>query len=56
MTCEPCKQYRREMGEAMSQAAFIKAARVAMEAATYAVTGKYKEDKKDGKPIAPPSQ
>jgi hypothetical protein len=31
------------MGAAMSQASFIKAAKVAMEAAQYAVTGKQKE-------------
>lgn len=47
MTCKPCEQYRREMGEALSQAAFIKAAKIAMQAAAYAVTGKQKEGKKD---------
>lgn len=42
--CKPCQQYRKEMGEAMSQASFIKAAKIAMEAAKYAVTGKKKDD------------
>lgn len=45
--CKPCQKYRKEMGEAMSQASFIKAAKIAMQAATYAVTGKQKEEKKD---------
>ena len=45
--CEPCQKYRREMGEALSQAAFIKAAEIAMRAAAYAVTGKKKGETPD---------
>lgn len=40
--CKTCQQYRKEMGEALSQAAFIKAAMIAMHAASYAVSGKKK--------------
>lgn len=50
MTCAPCEKYRKDLGEAMSQASFIKAARIAMEAAAYAVTGKQKEETKDATP------
>lgn len=42
--CKPCQQYRKEMGAAMSKASFIKAAKIAMDAAKYAVTGKKKDD------------
>lgn len=41
--CEPCEKYRKEMGAAMSKGAFIKAARVAMEAAAWAARGKDKD-------------
>lgn len=43
MTCKPCEQYRLEMGEALSQAAFIKAAKVMMDAARFVATGKQRE-------------
>ena len=41
--CGPCQQYRKEMGAALSQASFIKAAKIAMQAAQFAATGKQKD-------------